>query len=53
MAVDLARLFESNDDDTREDLNLPNGIGIDLLQNDGIWSRFKRLKKLDLNSSDL
>jgi hypothetical protein len=44
---------DSNEDDPREELNLPNGSGADLLLNDSVWSRFKCLKKLDLNNSGL
>ena len=50
---DLEAILNSNEDDTREDLNLPNGIGANLLLNDSAWGRFKYLKKLDLNNSGL
>eukprot|EP00956_Cyclotella_meneghiniana_P007671 scaffold10284_cov61-Cyclotella_meneghiniana.AAC.6 len=49
----MSTLMSDNEDDTREELNLPNGTGADLLRNDSVWSRFKCLKKLDLNGSDL
>ena len=49
----IAVVVDSNTNDTSEELTLSNGIGVDLLRNDGIWSRFKFLKKLDLNESEL
>ena len=51
--IDVKEILDSNEDDTREDLNLPNCTGADLLRNDNVWGRFKCLKKLDLNNSGL
>jgi hypothetical protein len=50
---DIRELLDSSEDDTREELNLLNGTGADLLANGNVWSRFKCLKKLDLNNSGL
>ncbi|KAL3796674.1 hypothetical protein HJC23_009974 [Cyclotella cryptica] len=50
---DLADLVDSNTNETCEELTLSNGIGTGLLQNDSVWCRFKFLKKLDLNNSEL